>query len=394
MGVRFSRQNILTVNIEDYFQVGPLSAAIPQRFWQRFEPRVEKNTLAALDLLDEFEQKAVFFTVGWLADQVPDLLREVVRRGHSVASKGFFHRPLAQMSQQEFRADAVRSRRALEKACGEAVVGYRVARGWFSSKDLWALDVLAEEGFQYDSSLLPLGLSRTTPERRGVHEHRGKRASIWELPISAWQVGPLSLPVAGGNYVRQLPNGFTAARIDNWVQKAEHPLVFYFHVWELDPEQPRISGVSRLEWMRQYRNLDQMPARIRSYLAKYKFTSPERYLDLKPIRTSAVAEDPIAIAPAKTVGVERPVTIVIPCYNEEATLRYLANTLDRFVEATEGQFKFSFVFVDDGSRDKTLQILRDIFESRVDYKVVSHDVNRGVAAATLTGIRNAETDVV
>ncbi|MDO9383508.1 MAG: DUF3473 domain-containing protein [Hyphomicrobiaceae bacterium] len=390
---RLNQQNLLTINIEDYFQVGPLSSAIPQRFWQRFEKRVERNTLAALDLLDEFDHKAVFFTVGWLADQAPDLLREVVRRGHSVGSKGFFHRPLSQMSLSEFRSDAVRSRRALEKACGDAVVGYRVARGWFGEKDLWALDVLAQEGFQYDSSLLPLGLFSANPELRGVHQQTGPNGTIWELPISSWKLGPLALPISGGNYVRQLPDAFTESEIDRWTKRSEHPLVFYFHVWELDPDQPRISGVSRLEWLRQYRNLDEMPSRIRKYLSKYEFTSPERYLDLAPEKLAALEEPsvPVALSVVKAEG--RPATIVVPCYNEEATLKYLSNTLDRFVAATDGQFKFSFVFVDDGSQDNTFKILQSMFADRAECKVVQHDRNRGVAAATLTGIRNADTDI-
>lgn len=398
------RQNILTCNIEDYFQVGPLSSVIPQRFWQRFETRVEKNTLAALDLLDQHGSKAVFFTVGWLADQIPDLLREVVRRGHTVGSKGYLHRSLAQMRPDEFRADAVRSRIALEKACGQSVVGYRVARGWFAEKDLWALDILADEGFQYDSSFLPLGLS-PNPTLRHVHRRRSGAKSIWELPISTGRVGPLAVPVSGGNYLRQLPESFTEKHIESWVRHEQQPLVFYFHVWELDPEQPRIHGVSRLKSLRQYRNLDRMPGRIASYLSRFEFTNPETALhldvpELAPERGATSAPELTADVGAKPASAvvpsspAKPVTVVIPCYNEEATLKYLSNTLDRFVASADDAFDFSFVFVDDGSKDATLKNLNEIFANRPNCKIVTHDRNRGVAAATLTGIRKADDEVV
>ena len=154
-GSATDRRHILTVNLEDYFQAEPLSSVISKKNWDRLERRVEQNTLATLDLLDKYDAKATFFTVGWLADHAGDIVAEVSRRGHEVASKGYFHRGIAQMSPEEFREDAVRSRLALERACGREVRGYRIARGCLSKKDLWALDVLAEEGFllQFELSI-------------------------------------------------------------------------------------------------------------------------------------------------------------------------------------------------------------------------------------------------
>jgi polysaccharide deacetylase family protein (PEP-CTERM system associated) len=391
------RRHILTVNLEDYFQLGLLSRAIPQRYWPRFETRVEKNTLATLDLLDEHGHKAVFFTVGWLADKFPSLMREVVRRGHEIGSKGFYHRSLAQMSLEEFRADAVRSRNALEKNCGKAVTGYRIASGWFSEKDLRALDILAEEGFRYDSSLRPLGLAlRGKPELRSVHYYKSPRGGgLWEIPLSAWQFGPLSLPISGGNYVRQFPHEFMRRRVSAWVRSTNNPLVFYFHVWELDPNFPRVLSVSKLNLLRQYRNLDAMPDRIRYYLRNYSFVSPAEYLDL-PDEPVALAHQevqlPVTVV-SKPVG-GPPVTIVVPCYNEETSLTYLANTLDSFVEEFGHVFDFRFVFVDDGSKDRTHERMREIFGARANCEVVSHSNNRGVAAATLTGIKTARTEIV
>ena len=405
IGVRPSlnaRSHILTINLEDYFQLAPMSGAIPQRYWSRFETRVEANTLAALDLLDEYGHKAVFFTVASLADQIPDVLREVVRRGHEIGSKGFYHRGLSQMVPETFRADAVRSRIALENNCGKTVAGYRIARGWFCERDLWALDILAEEGFEYDSSLRPFGFATSQiPDHATLYRHQGAKKSIWELPLSAWRVGPLSLPISGGNYTRQLPDAFMRQRVVDWVQGTDKPLTFYFHVWELDPDQPRISGISRLNQLRQYRNLAAMPQRIKYYLQTYNFVSPTQYLKI-PVRdaplttkSDACIATSVALKTVKDCNpVTLPVTLVVPCYNEESNLSYLSNTLTRFVETFADRFIFSFVFVDDGSKDRTREKLHEIFGNRPNTKIVSHAQNLGIAAATMTGIKAASSEIV
>src|SRR5512132_4649643 len=171
-------------------------------------------------------------------------------RGHEIASKGYFHRSIRDLSPEQFRDDVRRSRDALESAANVPVRGYRKPRGVFGENDLWALDVLAEEGFAYDSSIRPFGFEfAKQPFRRFVHSHEHAGRSIWEVPLSTWKLGPLALPISGGNYLRQLPHSFIRHAIEQWVREQSSPLVFYFHIWELDPEQPRISAVSR----RQYR---------------------------------------------------------------------------------------------------------------------------------------------
>lgn len=391
-----SRRHILTVHLEDYFQVAPLSGAIPLRYWPRFDTRVERNVRATLDLLDECGDKATFFTVGWIADQMPDVVREVARRGHEVASKGYYHRSIRQMSPEEFRADAVQSRKALEKATGQAVRGYRIARGWFAPKDLWALDVLAEEGFEYDSSLRQLGFSaHTNPALDRPFLHRVGNRSIWELPLATWRCAGFSLPISGGNYVRQLPESFMRRRVADYVDKTGAPLTFYFHVWELDPEQPRITAVSMRNRVRQYRNLERMPDRIRRYLKDYAFSTAADHLALPPktVESTVTTTSEVVTAAAPT-GPRRPVTIVVPCYNEENSLGYLGRTLDRFARDNADKFDVSFVFVDDGSKDKTWDGLNALFGPRADCQVVQHRVNRGIAAACLTGIEAAKTETV
>ncbi|MCY7376808.1 MAG: polysaccharide deacetylase family protein, partial [Pyrinomonadaceae bacterium] len=150
-----TKKHLLTVLVEDYFHVGAFENLIQQRNWSRFEPRYEQNTLKTLALLDEFKTKATFFVLGWIAEQNPQLIREIVSRGHEVASRGFYHRSLKNLTNEEFREDLRRTNRALEDAGGQKIIGYRAAEKLNYEKDSWIFDVLAEENFVYDASFLP-----------------------------------------------------------------------------------------------------------------------------------------------------------------------------------------------------------------------------------------------
>ena len=396
------QRHILTVVLEDYCHVGTVSRVVPAGYWHRFESRVLRNTTLALDLLDEVGAKATFFALGWIADNQPEVIAEVVRRGHEVASKGYFHRSIRDMSKEEFREDVLRSREALERAAGAPVRGYRIARDYFSPRDLWALDVLSEEGFDYDSSIRPLGLDfHDQPHRRFLHRHHWRDRVLWEVPLSSWKLGPVCIPISGGNYVRQLPDGFVRRAVAQWDRSVDAPFVFYFHIWELDPDQPRITAVSPLQSIRQYRNLDVMPERVRYYLDSYRFTSVAEYLALPPtelaIPRAAFAASSPARVDAKTEkkpSVRRPITIVVPCYNEEATLGYLANTLECFAGDVAGEYDVSYIFIDDGSRDGTWGRLEELFGYRPDCQLLRHPRNRGIAAATLTGFAHAKTEII
>jgi polysaccharide deacetylase family protein (PEP-CTERM system associated) len=395
-GSATDRRHILTVNLEDYFQVQPLSGVISKKYWDRFESRVEQNTLATLDLLDKYHAKATFFTVGWLADQAGDIVAEVSRRGHEVASKGYLHRGLAQMSPDEFREDAVRSRLALERACGHEVRGYRIARGSFSKRDLWALDILAEEGFLYDSSLRPIGrINGLQPQERVVHRRHTRAGDIWALPISSWSTCGLSLPISGGNYMRQLPHVLIRKRLEAWHRSVDGPLIFYFHVWELDPQQPRIGAAPWLERVRQYRNLEKMRDRIEYCLSRYRVAAVSEFLGLPapaPIQEArCAANEPGFI---HNSSAREDITVVVPCFNEMSSLPYLKRTLDLFARTHSDRYRTAFVFVDDGSTDGTYQQLSELFGNQSNCDIVRHQQNRGIAAATLTGIKHAKSEIV
>jgi polysaccharide deacetylase family protein (PEP-CTERM system associated) len=388
---------LVTVEVEDYFQVGSFERLIDKEQWYRFDTRIERNVRQALDLLDQSGVRGTFFVLGWVAAKLPELVREIVARGHEVASSGYYHRTIRMMGPSEFRDDLLRSRESLETATGRRVLGHRIPH-FLGPKDLWALDVLAEEGYVYDSSLRPLFRQFAgEPWRRFAHKYGEGSRSLWEFPLSTWSIAGLCLPIAGGNYFRQFPHALVKRAVSSWHRRYSAPFVMYFHVWELDPNQPRINTGSILTRIRHYRNLDKMAWILKEYLRDYETTGIAEHLGAS---TSPAAErapriekapEPIRVRHA-AAGV--PVSVVVPCYREEASLPYLANTLQSLEEDLGADHPLYFIFVDDGSPDGTWDALQKHFGSKPNCRLIRHEKNQGVAASILTGIRSAETQVV
>ena len=224
------------MNVEDYYHVQAFNKYIQRARWQRFESRIELTAQRALDLLAKHEATATFFVLGWIAEQFPDVVRRIAEAGHEVGVRGFYHRGVREMTPEEFQADALRARTAVEAATGRKVFGYRLADGWLQPEDLWALDALAELGFVYDSSIAPIRRSFAgEPGRLTPHEHRHGANSLLELPISCGKIFGVRVPVAGGNYLRQFPAFLTRRAAAEWSRVHPTPMVAYFHTWELDP---------------------------------------------------------------------------------------------------------------------------------------------------------------
>lgn len=392
------KKHLLTVLVEDYFHVGAFENLIQQRNWTNFEPRYEQNTRKTLDLLDDFGVKATFFVLGWIAEQNPQLIREIAARGHEVASRGFYHRSLSNLTADEFREDLRRTSRLLEDAAGQKIIGFRAAEKLNFEKDSWVLDVLAEEGYVYDASFLPN--RRTEKTKRAAHQvHTGGRA-IWEFPYATKNLGLGLFPISGGNYFRQIPYTLMRKAVKEWHESRPEPFVFYFHVWELDPEQPRINAASRYNRIRHYRKLDKMEWIIRENLSKYEFADAASILDIKheivAVRDREHEEATPASSRKSAARIPKTdISVVVPCYNEEASLQYLANTLRSVEELLNEQgWNANFIFVDDCSTDSTLDKLNQLFGARSNFKIVRHETNQGVAAGILTGIRAAETEIV
>jgi polysaccharide deacetylase family protein (PEP-CTERM system associated) len=397
------KTHVLTVALEDYFHVAPLQSVVQRDRWYRFELRLEASTRRTLDLLDECGARATFFVLGWVADAAPELVREVAARGHEIASKGYDHRDLRGLGRTAFQDDAIQAREALERATGRRVAGYRLAQGWLRPADLWILDALAESGYQYDSSLrVVLRAYADQPWRRFPHWVTVAGRSLLEVPLSSIPLCGVDLPIAGGNYFRQFPHALVKRAVAHWDRHYSAPYVMYFHTWELDPDQPRINGVPIRQKIRQYRNLGKMPAMVRHYLETYRFSSIAERFDLgtsrfEPATNGSSAPQPAVSALRLRSWAATPATavaVVVPCFNEQESLPYLANTLRRLVRELGDRYRFSFVLVDDASTDRTWHTLRSLFGADPACTLVRHERNRGVAAAIRTGIHAASADVV
>ncbi len=393
------KNHLLTILVEDYFHVGAFENLIRQRNWSNFEPRYEQNTLKTLDLLDESKTKATFFVLGWIAEQNPRLVREIVSRGHEIASRGFYHRSLRHLTPEEFREDLRKTNRLLEDAGGQKIIGYRAAEKLNYEKDEWIFDILAEENFVYDASFLPT--RKQEKSKRFAHQIHTNGKAVWEFPYSTRNLGVGLLPISGGNYFRQIPYTLMRTAVKDWTQRYDEPFVMYFHVWELDVQQPRISAASTYNRIRHYRKLDKMEWIIRENLQKYAFTTAAEFLGLEisnsKFQISNMQEKAFSIVAAKS-EIQNPkseISIVIPCYNEEASLPYLANTL-RSVEANlSGKgYQTNFIFIDDRSKDATFGKLNELFSEKENVKIIRHKTNQGVAAGIMTGLREANTEIV
>jgi polysaccharide deacetylase family protein (PEP-CTERM system associated) len=266
------RAHIMSVDVEDYFMVEAFAGSVSRDSWDSWPSRVEMSTRRALDLFDQYDVKGTFFFVGWVANKFPDLVREVQSRGHELACHSYWHRMVYSMTPEEFRQDTRDAVRAIEDAAGVKVYGYR-APSWSITKDcLWALDILAEEGFTYDSSIFPIhhDLYGVPNGQRFPYTHQLKNGlSLGEFPPTTVRLMGQNLPAAGGGYLRIFPLEYT-----HWVfrkfQEERERVVVYFHPWELDPEQPRMREKLKSR-LRHYTNLGDMKNRLELLLQTYAF---------------------------------------------------------------------------------------------------------------------------
>jgi polysaccharide deacetylase family protein (PEP-CTERM system associated) len=265
-------RNAMSVDVEDYFHVSAFDDVIPRTKWTDMESRVCANTHRLLDIFDEFNVRCTFFVLGWVAEHHPQLVRDITRRGHEIASHGFGHRLVYDQTPAMFREDVRRAKHLLEDISGCRIFGYRAPSFSITARSLWALDILIDEGYSYDASVFPIRHDRYGIPRSPRHPYIIQRAdgSLMEMPGSTVRVGPLSLPIGGGGYFRIIPYAWTCWGI-NRVNRREHEAtVFYLHPWEIDPDQPRIAA-GRLSRFRHYRNLDRTEGRLRRLLTDFAF---------------------------------------------------------------------------------------------------------------------------
>jgi polysaccharide deacetylase family protein (PEP-CTERM system associated) len=264
--------NAMTVDVEDYFHVSAFDGVLPRSRWDSMESRVVANTGRLLDIFADTSIRATFFVLGWVAERHPEVVRRILAAGHEVASHGYAHRLVYDLTPEMFRDDIRRSKAVIEDAGGRPVEGYRAPSYSVTPRSLWALDVLIDEGFKYDASIFPIHHDRYGIPVSPRHPYSLTRAGgeIVEAPASTVKWGPFNFPVAGGGYFRILPYEWTKWGIARINRLEQRPAIFYIHPWEIDPDQPRLSG-SMLSRFRHYRNLDQTEHRLRRLVSDFSF---------------------------------------------------------------------------------------------------------------------------
>ena len=265
-----SIKNALTIDVEDYFQVSAFAPYIPRDQWNSRECRVERNVERILHMLDDYDTKATFFTLGWIAERYPHLVTRIVDGGHELASHGYGHERACDLSEEAFFRDIDSAKKLLEDLSGHEVKGYRAPSFSISKGNLWAFECLERAGYRYSSSIYPI-----------KHDHYGMpdaprfahqvRTGLLEVPVTTARFFDRNWPASGGGYFRLMPYGMSRWLLQRVNQQDRQSAVFYFHPWEIDEAQPRIDGINAKTRFRHYVNLNKTEARIRRLLADFKW---------------------------------------------------------------------------------------------------------------------------
>ena len=259
--------NGLSVDVEDWFQVGAFEDVIERDNWATLDDRVDRNVREILDLFDEAGASATFFTLGWVAERHGALLREIVERGHEMASHGWDHARVFTLTREQFGEDIAKARKAIEDACGKRVTGYRAPSFSIDQRTPWAFQELVAQGYTYSSSVAPV-----------AHDHYGwpdaprfafrplPWAELLEIPVTTAMFSGKRLAAGGGGFFRVLPYAFTRWAVRQVNSKDQRPAIFYFHPWEIDPGQPRVAGAPIKSRLRHYTNLEKMAPKLRQLI--------------------------------------------------------------------------------------------------------------------------------
>jgi polysaccharide deacetylase family protein (PEP-CTERM system associated) len=271
-------EHYLSFDVEEHFNVSAFASPMRRRQWENFQSRVEKNVYKILDILNDRKVRATFFVLGWVAERNPRMVKELVAHGHEVASHGYAHELITSQTPELFRDDVRKAKQILEDLTGERVQGYRAPSFTITSETKWALPVLVEEGYRYDSSIFPVFHDRYGFPGAMPWCHKIETASglLWEVPPSSYGVLGYRVPVGGGGYFRLFPYPVLKSMLRR-IENDRHPLVMYLHPWELDPDQPRMEG-SAMSRFRHYLNLDKTEQRLQWLLRDFQFGPIRRSL--------------------------------------------------------------------------------------------------------------------
>ena len=280
--------NALTIDVEDYFQVSAFAAHIARSEWSTRECRIERNISCILEMLARHGTKATFFTLGWIAERFPQLVRQIVHEGHELASHGYGHERASDQTEKAFFADINLAKIVLEDLTGSAVNGYRAPSFSIGTGNLWAFDCLARAGYRYSSSIYPIR-----------HDHYGMpdsprfayevRPGLMEIPITTLRVLKRNLPCSGGGYFRLLPYAVSRWMLGHVNRSDCEAGIFYFHPWEIDTGQPRITGISSKTRFRHYVNIDRMESRLNKLLSDFKWDRMDHVFSYKLAQNVSVS---------------------------------------------------------------------------------------------------------
>lgn len=263
-------RNAMTVDVEDYFQVSAFEPYIPRSQWDTIPCRVEKNVDEILQIFADAEAKATFFTLGWIAERYPGLIRRIVAEGHELASHGWSHVRATQQNREAFRDDVLTTKALLEDISGQRILGYRAASYSIGEDNLWALEVLEETGHVYSSSIYPIEhdlYGSPMAPRFAFRPNRG--GELLEFPVTTVRIGSKNLPCGGGGWFRLLPYPVFRWALRRVNSQDGQPAIFYFHPWEIDPDQPRQAGIDSRTRFRHYLNLSRMRHRLKRLLSDF-----------------------------------------------------------------------------------------------------------------------------
>ena len=265
-----SLTNALTIDVEDYFQVSAFAPHIKRSEWNTRECRIERNVTRILEMLAHDQTKATFFTLGWIAERYPQLIRQIADEGHEIASHGYGHERASDLTEDAFFSDIHRAKVILEDLCGSEVKGYRAPSFSIGAGNLWAFDCLARAGYRYSSSVYPIR-----------HDHYGMpdsprfaysvRPGLVEIPVTTLRALGRNLPSSGGGYFRLLPYALSRWMLNRVNTGDQQPGIFYFHPWEIDVAQPRIEGIGRKTRFRHYVNISRMEGKLAQLLEDFKW---------------------------------------------------------------------------------------------------------------------------
>jgi len=276
--------NAMTVDVEDYFQVSAFEKHIDKSQWDTLQHRVADNTERILDLFAQHQVKATFFTLGWVAERYPAVVKRIVAEGHELASHGYEHIRVTEQTPEQFRADIKKTKRLLEDMAGQTVIGYRAASYSIGAKNLWALRILEEEGHLYSSSIYPVKHDLYgMPSAPRFAFHPDNTQNLLELPISTLKIPGKNIPCGGGGFFRLYPYLFSKAAYQYLNLVERQAGIFYFHPWEIDPHQPRQQNLPFKSRFRHYLNLSRVESRLNNLLNDFAWDTMQNVFLSTPL---------------------------------------------------------------------------------------------------------------